>query len=49
MLAGLVMGPGAVDGAIVLGHVEVNRPWTEGIGHGLISSEKLLFAIAILE
>src|SRR5207302_10141297 len=32
MAAGFVVGAGAVDGAVVLGDVEVDRPWPQGRG-----------------
>ena len=49
MATGFVMGACAVDGAVVLGDVEIDGPWAEGIGHDLISGPEFLVAVAFLE
>ncbi len=47
--ASLVMRSGAVDAAVVLGHVEIDRPWAASVGHRLVGRPEFLLAVAFLE
>ena len=47
--AGLVVGAGAVDGAVVLGDVEIQRPGAQGVGHDLVGGPEFVVAVAFLE
>ena len=47
--AGLVVAAGAVDGAVVLGDVEIDRPGAEGVGHLRVGGVELGLAVAGLE
>ena len=47
--AGLVVRAGAVDGAVVLGDVEVDRPGAQRVGHLLVGGVKFRLRVAFLE
>lgn len=49
MFAGFVMAASAVDGAVILRDVEVDGPWTEGIGHLFVSGPEFGIGIAFFQ
>ena len=49
MLAGFVVRARAVDTAIILGNVKVDRPGTQRVGHRFIGGVEFLVAIALLQ
>ena len=46
--AGLVVGAGAVNGAVVLGDAEIDGPRAQGVGHGLVGGPEFVLGAAFL-